>query len=69
MMQFHSLKDDFQYNLGLLEERDRDLERYESMLQNMMSESAEKDALLNQMRTELSELNSGAHTFHNMTPH
>lgn len=57
--QFQALKNDFHYNLGLLDERDQDLERYEQLLQDASIASAEKEELLSQMRSELIQLQSG----------
>eukprot|EP00873_Tetraselmis_striata_P037472 jgi/Tetstr1/457736/TSEL_044281.t2 len=55
---FQALKNDFHYNLGLLDERDQDLERYEQLLQDASIASAEKEELLSQMRSELIQLQS-----------
>ncbi|KAJ3042017.1 Coiled-coil domain-containing protein 57 [Rhizophlyctis rosea] len=52
---FKSLQDDFVYNLGLLEERDKELERYDVTSEELRSDVHEREARVNELRTLLNE--------------
>lgn len=58
--QMSALKDDFQYNLKLLEGRDSELEKFEALLQTMTAQAEDKDALLARLRSDAAEMESGA---------
>lgn len=59
IQQFNALKEDFQYNLGLLAERDQELDRCEQLLQNMTLAATEKDELVSQMKSEMAQIQHG----------
>ncbi|KAJ3195703.1 hypothetical protein HK101_011290 [Irineochytrium annulatum] len=49
------LKDDFTYNLTLLEERDRELEQFDLLVDNLKTEISERDAQVSDLKILLSE--------------
>ncbi|KAJ3215448.1 hypothetical protein HDU67_000372 [Dinochytrium kinnereticum] len=50
-----SLKEDFTYNLTLLEERDAELERYDVAVESMKTELNQKDAIISELKILLSD--------------
>ncbi|XP_060109042.1 coiled-coil domain-containing protein 57 isoform X2 [Heteronotia binoei] len=53
---FNRLKEDFTYNLKVLEERDRELERYESLLTQLKIAENGKEAEVSDLRIQLDKL-------------
>lgn len=53
---FLRLRDDFQYNLRVLEERDRELERYDEMAVRIQTEDSALQAELSEMRIQLAKV-------------
>ncbi|XP_058263006.1 coiled-coil domain-containing protein 57 isoform X2 [Hemibagrus wyckioides] len=53
---FLRLRDDFQYNLRVLEERDRELERYDAMAVRIQTEESAQKAELSELRIQLAKL-------------
>ncbi|XP_027033330.2 coiled-coil domain-containing protein 57 isoform X1 [Tachysurus fulvidraco] len=53
---FLRLRDDFQYNLRVLEERDRELERYDAMAVHVHTEESVRQAELSELRIQLAKL-------------
>ncbi|KAI5103408.1 coiled-coil domain-containing protein 57 isoform X1, partial [Silurus meridionalis] len=53
---FLQLRDDFQYNLRVLEERDQELERYDAMAVRMQSEDSAWQTELSELRIQLAKL-------------
>ncbi|MCJ8738655.1 hypothetical protein PDJAM_G00038280 [Pangasius djambal] len=53
---FLRLRDDFQYNLRVLEERDRELERYDAMAVRVHTEDSARQAELSELRIQLAKL-------------
>lgn len=53
---FLRLRDDFQYNLGVLEERDQELERYDMMAVRVQTEDSARQAELSELRIQLAKL-------------
>ncbi|XP_034165392.2 coiled-coil domain-containing protein 57 isoform X2 [Pangasianodon hypophthalmus] len=53
---FLRLRDDFQYNLRVLEERDRELERYDAMAVRIQTEDSARQAELSELRIQLAKL-------------
>ncbi|MCI4384414.1 hypothetical protein PGIGA_G00038390 [Pangasianodon gigas] len=53
---FLRLRDDFQYNLRVLEERDRELERYDAMAVRVQTEDSARQAELSELRIQLAKL-------------
>jgi len=53
-----ALKDDFHYNLRLLEDRDAELENLEALNHELSMRSEEKDVLLGRLRSEAAEMES-----------
>lgn len=53
---FLRLRDDFQYNLHVLEERDRELERYDAMAVRIQTEESAQKAELSDLRIQLAKL-------------
>ena len=49
------LKEDFQYNLRLMEDRDDELRRYDVVIDNLKTLVGERDAQMDEMRTQLAE--------------
>ncbi|KAK3559527.1 hypothetical protein QTP86_013709, partial [Hemibagrus guttatus] len=53
---FLRLRDDFQYNLCVLEERDRELERYDTVAVRIQTEESAQKAELSELRIQLAKL-------------
>ncbi|XP_053495239.1 coiled-coil domain-containing protein 57 isoform X2 [Ictalurus furcatus] len=53
---FLRLRDDFQYNLRVLEERDRELERYDAMAVRVQTEDSARQTELSELRIQLAKL-------------
>ncbi|EMP32462.1 Coiled-coil domain-containing protein 57 [Chelonia mydas] len=53
---FNRLKEDFTYNLGVLEERDRELERYDAMFTHLKMAENAKQAEVSDLRIQLDKL-------------
>ncbi|XP_074826646.1 coiled-coil domain-containing protein 57 isoform X2 [Natator depressus] len=53
---FNRLKEDFTYNLGVLEERDRELERYDAMFTHLKMAENTKQAEVSDLRIQLDKL-------------
>ena len=53
------LKDDFNYNLRLLEERDTELERYDSSFSNLKAVIRDRDIELSELKVSAAELQHG----------
>ncbi|KAM9463299.1 coiled-coil domain-containing protein 57 isoform 2-T2 [Clarias gariepinus] len=53
---FLRLRDDFQYNLRVLEERDQELERYDAMAVRIQAEDSARRAELSELRIQLAKL-------------
>ena len=58
-LQFLHLKQDYEYNLELLDGRDAELERYDKEFDDLRREVAAKDAIIGQMRSSLAKSESG----------
>ncbi|KAF5893125.1 coiled-coil domain-containing protein 57 isoform X1 [Clarias magur] len=56
---FLRLRDDFQYNLHVLEERDRELERYDAMAVRIQAEDSGHQSELSELRIQLAKLREG----------
>lgn len=53
---FLRLRDDFQYNLRVLEERDHELERYDAMAARIQTEDSARQAELSELRIQLAKV-------------
>lgn len=53
---FLRLRDDFQYNLRVLEERDRELERYDAMAVRVQTEDSARQTELSELSIQLAKL-------------
>lgn len=53
---FLRLRDDFQYNLCVLEERDRELERYDAIAVRIQAEDCARQAELSELRIQVAKL-------------
>ncbi|XP_066519868.1 coiled-coil domain-containing protein 57 [Hoplias malabaricus] len=53
---FMRLRDDFQYNLHVLEERDRELERYDAMALHVQTEKSARQQELSELRIQLAKI-------------
>ncbi|XP_062859035.1 coiled-coil domain-containing protein 57 isoform X2 [Trichomycterus rosablanca] len=53
---FLRLRNDFQYNLQVLEERDRELERYDAMAARIQTEDSARQAELSELKIKLAKL-------------
>lgn len=53
---FLRLRDDFQYNLCVLEERDQELERYDAMAVSIQTEDSARQAVLSELRIQLAKV-------------
>lgn len=49
------IRQDFQYNLSLLQERDAELDRYETLLSNLSDKLRQRDEEVNLVNTRLAE--------------
>ena len=59
-LQFLHLKQDYEYNLELLDGRDAELERYDKEFDDVKREVVAKDVIIGQMRSRLAKSESGA---------
>ena len=59
-LQFFHLQQDYEYNLELLDGRDAELERYDKEFDAVKQELASKEQLVAQLRTALTQAESGA---------
>ena len=57
--QFEQLKNDFRYNLGLLEDRDSELEKYDAEQSLMAASLADKEQLLAELQRLHADAMSG----------
>jgi len=55
---FTKLKEDFQYNLKLLEDRDSELERYDTAFDNLKSVVRDRDIEVTELKVQVAELQS-----------
>ena len=55
---FGKLKEDFMYNLKLIEDRDAELDRYEANFESLKGVIRSKDNELNELRTEVADVKS-----------
>lgn len=53
---FLRLRDDFKYNLCVLEERDQELERYDAMAVRIQTEDSARQATLSELRIQLAKV-------------
>nr|XP_009667087.1 PREDICTED: coiled-coil domain-containing protein 57 isoform X2 [Struthio camelus australis] len=53
---FNKLKEDFVYNLRILEERDKELERYDAMVAHLRTSENAKEAEISDLRVQLDKL-------------
>lgn len=58
MQKYKNLKDDFEYNLKLLEGRDEELRRYDISFSNMKRMVEEKDAIVSELKSAVAKLES-----------
>ncbi|XP_028263771.1 coiled-coil domain-containing protein 57 [Parambassis ranga] len=54
--QYKQLKEDFQFNLALLDERDRELEKYDAVTARALTVEQNRHAELNRLRQQITEL-------------
>ena len=55
-LRFRKLKEDFEYNLKLLEERDQELQRYDVLFSQVKSISSLRDGEVSDLKIQLDEL-------------
>ncbi|GFN86852.1 coiled-coil domain-containing protein 57-like [Plakobranchus ocellatus] len=53
---FHELKEHFKYNLKLLEDRDRELEKYDISFQELRASSSSKNAEISELKIRIDDL-------------
>ncbi|XP_063749196.1 coiled-coil domain-containing protein 57 isoform X2 [Eleginops maclovinus] len=53
---YQQLKEDFQFNLAILDERDRELERYDALTASTLTEQKNRQEELKQLRMQVAEL-------------
>ncbi|XP_074647544.1 coiled-coil domain-containing protein 57-like [Tubulanus polymorphus] len=54
---FIKLKEDFKYNLKLLEDRDKELDKYDVLFNDIKAKMSEKDAEISELKIKIDELN------------
>ena len=55
-VRFRKLKEDFEYNLKLLEERDQELQRYDALFLQMRNINSARDGEVSDLKIQLDEL-------------
>lgn len=55
---FHKLKEDFKYNLKILEERDQELERYDKIYVDLKTELSLKNGEVSELKIQIDDLKS-----------
>ncbi|KAJ3019056.1 hypothetical protein HKX48_002408 [Thoreauomyces humboldtii] len=61
-----ALQDDFFYNIGLLEDRDRELERYDSMTEGLTTDIHDREAKISDLKVLLNEKTSELANFRSL---
>ena len=59
LLQFLHLRQDYEYNLELLDGRDAELERYDKHFDGIRQELAAKDKISNELRSSLAKAETG----------
>lgn len=57
-IRFRKLKEDFEYNLKLLSERDQDLERYDLLFSKYKTLESERDGEVSELKIKLDDLHN-----------
>jgi len=55
-VRFRKLKDDFEYNLKLLEERDQELQRYDALFSQVRNINSSRDSEISDLKIQLDDL-------------
>lgn len=55
-VRFRKLKEDFEYNLKLLEERDQELQRYDALFSQVRNINSSKDGEVSDLKIQLDDL-------------
>ena len=57
-LRFHKLKEDFEYNLTLVEDRDKDLQKYEQLFEQMKGNDKLNNHQVSEMKIKIDEFQS-----------